>query len=276
MTRTVATRIIRLSSEAPPITRLRASTGRFLALATAFAAATTAADEGLYLGLATSAAFYDVDYGKSVDSRHPDNVSANAGRIFSASDSADDTTWDAGLLLGYRLGLGPLHLDIEGDVVTHSGEASGRHRGAGASPGRNQLGEAWPESWSLAKDRSYGITARLGAPVPMFGADVSAFVGIRRLDATFRTSYTGCLLVTACLSDEFTDGRERHDEKYDARIAGVALERSLGPVALRGELRYTDHGSSKRTVRFDDVAVTVPVDLESGELGLGVSLIWRP
>ena len=227
MTRTVATRIIRLSSEAPPITRLRASTGRFLALATAFAAATTAADEGLYLGLATSAAFYDVDYGKSVDSRHP-------------------------------------------------GEASGRHRGAGASPGRNQLGEAWPESWSLAKDRSYGITARLGAPVPMFGADVSAFVGIRRLDATFRTSYTGCLLVTACSSDEFTDGRERHDEKYDARIAGVALERSLGPVALRGELRYTDHGSSKRTVRFDDVAVTVPVDLESGELGLGVSLIWRP
>ena len=245
-------------------------------MATALGAATAAADDGLYLGLAASAAFYDVDYSKGVDSRHPDNVSANAGRIFFASDSADNTTWDAGLVLGYRLGLGPLDLDIEGDIVTHSGEASGSHPGAGTSPGRNQLGEVWPESWSLAKDRSYGITARLGAPVPMFGADLSAFVGIRRLEATFRTSYTGCLLVTACSPGEFTAGRERHDEEYDAWVAGVALEKSLGPVGLRGELRYTDHGSSKRTVRFDDVAVTVPVDLESGEIGLGVSLIWRP
>lgn len=242
----------------------------------ALGAAAVAADDGLYLGVAASAAFYDVDYSKAVDSRHPANMSANAGRIFYASDSADDTTWDAGLLLGYRFGLGPLHLDIEGDFVTHSGEASARLPGAGASPGRNQLGEVWPEDWTLAKDRSYGITARLGGAVPMFGADLSVFAGIRRLDATFRTSYTGCLLVTGCSPGDFTDGRERHDEEYDAWVAGIALEKSLGPLGLRGELRYTDHGSSDRTVRFDDVAVTVPVELESGEIGLGVSLVWRP
>lgn len=135
----------------------------------ALGAAAVAADDGLYLGVAASAAFYDVDYSKAVDSRHPANMSANAGRIFYASDSADDTTWDAGLLLGYRFGLGPLHLDIEGDFVTHSGEASARLPGAGASPGRNQLGEVWPEDWTLAKDRSYGITARLGGAVPQIG-----------------------------------------------------------------------------------------------------------
>lgn len=262
--------------ETPPITRHHFTATRILALATAFGATLSATAEGLYLGVSASAAFYDVDYSKAVDSRHADNVSANAGRIFSASDSADHTTWDAGLVLGYRFGLGPLHLDIEGDVVTHGGEASARLPGAGASSGRNQLGEVWPEDWSLAKDRSYGITARLGGPVPMFGADLSAFVGVRRLDATFSTSYTGCLLVSGCPPGEFTDGRERHDEEYDAWVAGVAFEKSLGPVGLRGELRYTDHGNSKRTVRFDDVFVTVPVDLESGEIGLGVSLIWRP
>lgn len=157
---------------------------------------------------------------------------------------------------------GPLQLDIEGDVVTHSGEASARLPCAGTSPGRNQLGEVWPEEWTLAKDRSYGITARLGGPVPLFGADLSAFVGVRRLDATFRTSYTGCPLPTACSPGEFTDGRERHDEEYDAWVAGVAFEKSRGPVGPRGEPRYTDHGSSARTVRFDDVAVTVPVELE--------------
>ena len=250
--------------------------GRVLTVLTAFAATTAAADDGLYLGIAGSAAFYDVDYHKGVDSRHPGNLSPNAGTVIFASDSADDTTWDAGLLLGYRIGLGPLDLDIEGDIVTHSGEASGRLPGAGSSPGRNQVGEVWPENWSLAKDRSYGITARLGAPLPMFGADISAFVGVRRLDATFRTSYTGCLLVGGCSPEEFVDGRERHDEEYDAWVAGVAVEKSLGPIGIRGELRYTDHGSSKRTVAFDEVAVTVPVDLESGEIGVGVSLVWRP
>ena len=93
----------------------------------------------------------------------------------------------------------------------------------------SQLGEVWPEDWSLAKDRSYGITARLGtgffAPL---GARIYVFGGMRRLEADFKTSYTGCLLLTACLPDEFTNGRERHDEDYDAWIAGVGVEKNFG------------------------------------------------
>ena len=210
-----------------------------------------------------------------MESRDTGNLSSNADPTLFASESADDTGWDAGLLLGYRLGLGALDLDIEGDIVTHGGEASGHLPGAGSSPGRNLLGEAWPEDWTLAKDRSYGITARLGAPLPMFGADVSAFVGIRRLDATFGNSYTGCPLVGGCRPDEFIDGRGRRVVKYDAWVAGVAVEKSLGPFGVRCELRYADFGSSKRSTRFDELAIAVATGLESSETGVGVSLLWR-
>ena len=185
--------------EAPPIVTLQHTFRCVLATATAFATACACADDGLYIGAAAAAAFYEVDYHKSVDSRNPLNVSSNTGQIFFAADSADDTTWDAGLLLGYRLGFGPVTLDLEGDFVSHSGTASGRLPGAGSSPERNQLGEVWPEDWSLAKDRSYGITARLGtgffAPL---GARIYVFGGMRRLEADFKTAYTGCLLFTAC------------------------------------------------------------------------------
>ena len=73
-----------------------------------------------------------------------------------------------------------------------------------------------------------------------------------------------------------TTVREQHDEEYDAWVVGAGLEKKLGSIATRGELRYADHDSSTRTVPFDDVAVTVPMELTSGGIGLGVGLIWRP
>ena len=53
------------------------------------------------------------------------------------------------------------------------------------------------------------------------------------------------------------------------------VEMALGTAALRGELRHTDHGSSTRTVQFTEVAVTVPIELETSEFGASVSLVWR-
>ena len=136
---------------------------RAAALVAAVCAAPTLAQDrdGLYVGVVASAAFYDVDYRKGVDSRDPNNTSANAGRILFSSNSADQTTWDAGVLVGVRLGRSPF-LDIEADLVTHRGTASGRLPGEGPSPGNDQLGEVWPEDWSQAKDRSYGLTLRVG------------------------------------------------------------------------------------------------------------------
>ena len=250
---------------------------RALAVVAAVWAAPTLAQErdGFYLGVTASAAFYDVDYRKGVDSRHAGNMSANAGRVVFSSDSADQTTWDAAVLVGYRLGQSPF-LDVEADLVTHRGTASGRLPGAGASPGNDQLGDVWPEDWSLAKDRSYGVTLRVGAEAAGLGADLYVLGGLRRLDADFRTAYTGCLLVDGCPPGQFTAGREQHDEEYDAWVVGAGFEKSLGSIAIRGEIRYADHGSSERTVPFDEVAVTVPVELAAGEVGLGLGLIWRP
>ena len=250
---------------------------RALAVVAAVCAAPTLAQErdGFYLGVTASAAFYDVDYRKGVDSRHAGNMSANAGRVVFSSDSADQTTWDAAVLVGYRLGQSPF-LDVEADLVTHRGTASGRLPGAGASPGNDQLGDVWPEDWSLAKDRSYGVTLRVGAEAAGLGADLYVLGGLRRLDADFRTAYTGCLLVDGCPPGQFTAGREQHDEEYDAWVVGAGFEKTLGSIAIRGEIRYADHGSSERTVPFDEVAVTVPVELAAGEVGLGLGLIWRP
>ena len=250
---------------------------RALALVAAVCAAPMSADErdGLYVGVIASAAFYDVDYRKGVDSRDPNNTSANAGRILFSNDSADQTTWDAGVLVGVRLGRSPF-LDIEADLVTHRGTASGRLPGEGPSPGNDQLGEVWPEDWSQAKDRSYGLTLRVGVEAGGLGTDLYVLGGLRRLNADFRTAYTGCLLAGGCSANEITRGREQHDEEYDAWVVGAGFEKTLGSIAIRGEVRYADHGSSERTVPFDEVAVTVPVELAGGEVGLGVGLIWRP
>lgn len=152
---------------------------------------------------------------------------------------------------------------------------SGQLAGQGTSPGLNQLGEVWPEDWSLTKQRSFGVTARLGMEVPVLSASVYALVGMRRLDADFETEYVGCLSPMGCAPGELTSGEEQHDESFNARTIGAGLEKTLGKAAIRGELRHTDHGSSTRIVPFPDVAVTVPVELATSEFGVGVSLVWR-
>lgn len=247
-----------------------------LAAAVALAAGAARADTSVYLGAATAVSLYDVDYTKAVDSTSPANVSANAGRIISAKSSADTVSWDTGVLLGVRFGGQSAYLEIEGDVVTHSGEAAGRMEGAGTSPRRNQLGDVWPEDWSQTKDRSYGLTLRLGTAAPALGASIFAFAGIRDVAATFDTRYTGCLNVTPCAPGQLTTGTETHDESYSGWIAGVGVEKELGSIGIRGEVRYSNHGESTRTVPFDEVAVVVPVELSAGEFGAGVALVWRP
>lgn len=261
------------------MTRFGYSLAAWLALATSFALPVVAqeqeGDDGLYLGVVASAALYDVDYQKSVDSSSPANTSANAGRVLFSSDTADDITWDAGPVLGYRFGSGVSYLEIEADLVNYTGSVSGRLPGSGSSPGRNQLGEVWPENWSLAKERSLGLTLRLGSAMPALGGSIYGFAGLRRLDAEFATSYRGCLSPSGCAPGQLTFGQETHDEEFNAWVAGVGLEKMLGKIGIRAEVRYTDHGDSSRTVPFESVAVVVPVTLSTSETGVGLGLIWR-
>ena len=232
-------------------------------------------DAGFYLGLGTSAAFFDADYRKAVDNRAPANMTANAGRLLVANASADEATWDVAAFAGYRFG-GAVYLDIEADFSIHRGTASGRLPGAGSSPGRNQLGEVWPEDWSLTRDRSHGFTLRLGTHVPSLGAGVYVIGGLRRVYATFRSSYTGCVLTVRCGPGQFIGGSTRRGEKYDGWTAGVGVEKPFGRFAVRSELRYADHGGSKRTEHLDELGLAIPVEVGASEVAIGIGLVWRP
>ncbi|MCY4121393.1 MAG: hypothetical protein OXG72_10790, partial [Acidobacteria bacterium] len=129
----------------------------------------TAAD-GLFVGVTVVGAKYSTDYDKTVDNTLANNTSMLfAGQRLHSKDSTNGITYDAGVLLGYRGSLGILQYGVEVDWMTHQGTISGKLEGAGSSPLRNQIGENWPEDWELAKDKSYGITLRIGGAVPATG-----------------------------------------------------------------------------------------------------------
>lgn len=234
-----------------------------------------------YVGVTAGAERLDVLYDKTVDNTPASNMSVNQGRVFQSDASAAKAAFGVGFLGGYRIPLGPtgVYLSAEGDMAHHAGTVSGVLPGAGASDGRNQLGENWPEDWSFEQDRSYGLTVRLGSGIPILGwgsgMSVYALVGLRRFKTGFRSDYTGCLNPEPCTAaNEFTSGTDMFDENFTGWVAGGGLERRVGSVALRGELRYTDFGNAGRVIPFDDVGVNVPLSLDPTGLGLRVALLW--
>ena len=231
-----------------------------------------------YVGVTATGERLKVLYDKTVDNTDPRNMSSHQGQVYRADDSAAKGIYDVGFLAGYRmpLSLTGIYLSSEVDVAYPEGAVRGRIQGAGTSAGRNQLGENWPEDWSFEKDRSYGLTVRLGAGIPIVGTgSVYGLAGVRLLKAKFRVDYTGCLNPTPCVAaSQFTTGRDIVEENFTGWTTGAGLENKLGPAAIRGELRYTDHGSAERVIPFDDVAVRVPIALEAGEVSLRVGLLW--
>ena len=234
------------------------------------------ADEGIYVGVTVVGALYDATYDKTVDNTLANNASMLfAGQRLHSEDSADRMTYDGGVLVGYRGSLGVLFYGIEADLMTHQGTVSGRLEGVGTTPLRNQVGESWPEDWKLAKDRSYGLTVRVGGEVPFIDTAAYVLVGMRRVQADFSRSYFGCLLVgEICDASQFETGSEFFDETFNAFSIGAGIEQPLASLVVRGELRYVAHGSADQLVLFDDLGVRVPTRLEASEIGLGVSLLW--
>ena len=233
-----------------------------------------------YIGVTGSGERLDVLYDKTVDNTSPNNISLNPGEVFRADDSATKLAYGYGFLAGYRatLGLTGIFVAGEGDLSYHRGVVIGRLPGLGTSEGRNQLGEVWPEDWSFDKDRSFGFTLRLGAGIPVvgpgLGPSVYGLVGVRYLKAGFRSDYTGCLNPEPCTeAGEFTSGTDRFDENFLGWTTGGGVEKKLGSIAIRGEVRYTDYGSATRTIPFTDVGVTVPLSLEASGVSARVGLL---
>ena len=245
-----------------------------------FAGAAPAEGGDFYVGVTGAGERLDVLYDKTVDNTSPSNLSLNQGQVFRADDSATKVGYGYGFLAGYRvpLGLTGVFVAGEGDLAYHRGVALGRFPGLGTSEGRNQLGEAWPEDWSFDKDKSFGFTLRLGAGIPVvgpgLGPSVYGLVGVRRLGAGFRSDYTGCLNPTPCTdASQFTSGTDRFDENFTGWTTGGGIEKKLGNISLRGEVRYTDYGSASRTISFTDVGVTVPFSLETSGVSARLGLL---
>ncbi|MXW03047.1 MAG: hypothetical protein F4X59_16165 [Holophagales bacterium] len=250
------------------------------------AGASLAQERGFYAGYTVSAEQFDATFSKSVDNTDPDTLvpEPRRGMVFHDQDSADTVDIAAGFVVGYRTapGDGDAYLSTELDVMFHSGEPDGRLAGVGTSPDRKQLGESWPDAWSLDKKRSYGLTLRLGfLPDSLQSRDMSLYLlgGVRLFKSRFSTTFEGCLNAEPCSASEFVSGSDGRDVDPVATTWGLGLERRFGSgeyarrIALRFEATYSQYGDESWVADFPDVRVTVPSMVEAEGIGVTVSMV---
>lgn len=239
-----------------------------------------AEDQRFYVGIAVPVEQLNASFDKTVDNTAENTLvpEPRKGMVFQDEDSANTSAYGIGLLAGYRASLAEssFYLSGEVDIALHGGAVEGQLAGIGEPPGRNQLGESWPDHWSLAKDRSYGFTLKLGGGSGAL-RNLYALAGIRRVEAQFTTRYYGCLDTSPCSSAEdtpnFVSGTDSRDLDLQGWTAGIGLEKALGQqLALRAETRYTQYASEDWVTPFDDVGVTVPAVLEANETSLSLRL----
>lgn len=240
------------------------------------------AQEGnLYVGVSGLVDRLDGFYEKTVDNTDPHNTSPSRGQVYRSDDQAAGTTHGVGVVAGYRVSPGAtdFYLSTEADLTAGGGAVQGRLEGAGLSEGRNQLGESWPEDWSLGRGRSYGLTVRVGRGIRAARTDSELSVyglgGVRRLATTLMLDYAGCFRDTLCAPGELTPAMDTHEEAFTGWAAGGGFEKRFGSAAVRSELRYTAYGNAERVVPYDELAISVPLRLSAHGASMVVSLLWH-
>ena len=234
-----------------------------------------------YVGASASADRLNVLYNKVVDNTDSRNFSLNQGQRFQGEASANKLAYTYGFLAGYKVPLSVtgVYVALEGEMLRHGGLAAGRLSGVGTSAGRNQLGEVWPEDWSFEKETSYGVTGRVGAGIPFFGTwigpSVYGLAGMRRLKANFTSKYTGCVTAEPCTEpSQLISGSDIFDETFSGWTFGGGVEQKVGSLAIRGEVRFTDYSEAGRVIPFEDLFVSVPLNLQPDSISFGVTLVW--
>lgn len=256
--------------------------GAVLLAAGLLAAQAAAADDGrFHIGLQATAADAEPEFGR-VFHNHRQAVPTGLGRVLRDHDEDSEALTGAGLLLGYRRTFADgLFLEAELDVAVHGGTARGRLAGVGVSPGRNQAGESWPYRWHFEKDRSFGLTLRLGGR-PAFlhalaGDDSSLYLlaGVRRARNSFGYRSRGCTRDGGCTDDQYIESNPDWDFYQTGWSFGGGLEVPLGAdLALRGELRRTRYEKHRWGQYYTDISNVFRLDMRETELAL--ALIWRP
>ncbi len=238
------------------------------------AAAPAAAADGFYFGLAASQERQDARYFKSVDH-------AARGRS-AARDDGDRDVSGLGAFAGYRRTLDQaagVWLAGELEWTAHSGALRGQYPGACRHAGAcTYFGDAWPEAWTLEKDRSRALTLRFGFRADFLGpgASLYALAGVRRIRADFSVTYRGCGdPATAppdgvCPPGRVWSATDRLGRDFDAWTVGAGVEKFVGErLALQAELRYTDYGREAWT---PPEAEAVRAALSGRELGASLRL----
>ena len=242
------------------------------------AAQTAAASDGrFHIGIQAAAADAEPEFGRAFHN-HAQAVPAGLGRVLRDHDKNSEVLAGVGLLLGYRQTFDDgLFLEAELDAAVYGGTARGRLPGVGVSPGRDQAGESWPYRWRFEKDRSFGLTLRLGGN-PAFlhtlaGADSSLYLlaGVRRVHNSFGYRSRGCTLGGGCTDDQYIDGDPHWDFYQTGWSFGGGMEVPLGAdFALRGELRHTQYEKHRWGQYFPDISNVFRLDMRETELVLAL------
>ena len=276
---------------------------RFKVLTFAVALACTpglssAMDEGFYLGLSAAAENLDASFSKTTDNTHPMNGTPSKGRVFYNRDSDTKTSSGFGIVAGYQgpLHYGSLYWSGEISLAYHSGKARGRlpwikdsaARAAGgdSDPDWPQSGEGWPDFWTFEKDRSHGLSLRLGGQpdflTAMLGEDSGLYVlaAVHRIKAEFTASYEGCSGDDGCPDGKedasYIGGTDNVDRDYTAWTFGAGVHASVAEqIGLQVEAYHTEY--EKEVAGLLDSSqephVEIPQVPDARETGLRLRLL---
>ena len=234
-----------------------------------------------YVSHSSAAEFVDASYVKTVDNTAPRNVSTQKGKINRAESDADGTIDAQGFQFGYRI---PLAEDVfflsgEIDYLLHSGNIYGIIGEQGSSEAPNQLGESWSENWMFQRNRSYGLTLKLGgSPGTLRSLRTGIYVmaGVRRAKSRLDAYYNGCFVPEPCVIGEYESGKASEDSYFTAWTSGVGVEFKLVPhVWLEIEGRYTSYGKEQWVTSFPGLGVEVTSESANQTATFRINTVMR-
>ena len=220
---------------------------------------------------------------KTVDNTAPSTLvpEPRRGQVFHDEVIGDGLAYGVAVNAGYRLPLSndAWYLDGGLDVEWHAGSLEAQFAGVGVSPERKQLGESWPDRWSVEKRRSHGATLRLGgSPGGLRTRDLSLYLtaGVRFTDVRLTSDYNGCFSPEPCEPTEFGSGTENLDLDFLAWRSGIGVEKRVGEqLAVRAEASYSAYAREDWVTPFDEVGVTVDSSIDAAEVGLTLGIVRR-
>ena len=224
----------------------------------------SAKDGRFYIGLSASAENLDATFSKTTDNAHPSNETPSMGQIFHNRDSDTKTGTGFGIVVGCQrpLHYGSLYWSGEVSLSYHSGKARGRlpwikdastrAAGGASDPDWPESGEGWPDFWTFEKDRSHGLSLRLGGQpgflAVMFGEGSGLYIlaAVHRVKGKFTVTYEGCSANQGCpngVEDEsYTRGIDKINRDYTAWTFGAGVHTSVAEqMDLQVEVYHSEY-----------------------------------